>query len=442
MAPALGTPLESIRSAYRREMIWASILFAFIFLTVLGLGSSIIISDLSNKEVFKMLNGYSKELEESLARVPTTQTLTGFQQQKIVSTRLNEFLTDKKIFESVELYDAQGHLVPLEDRLKAGYLVPGADPKGLRPGEQEVETRNRIPISVPIPIEPGKMGTAILSVSQDVLARQATQFRNEMVVRLVVLMGIISMLLGLAFIYVLRLLRLTRRIEAEAQDQQRLSYIGLLSSGIAHEVKNPLNSIQMNLQLLEEEAASGTTPERLHTWIEPIQREIRRLERLVNDFLLYARPLTATAQPVRVQPVLESIAGLVAEEARQRGVRIAVEVPKDLPVLTTDESLLRTALMNLVFNAVQALDGGGTVTLRASAEGMVVRFEVTDDGPGIPADRREQIFEIFFTTKAGGTGLGLPIARRIVEALGGTLSLEEGEPGARFRVTLPWTQVI
>jgi signal transduction histidine kinase len=389
-----------------------------------------------------MLNGYSKELEDSLAKVPTTQTLTGFQQQKIVTTRINEFLTDKKIFESVELYDSQGRLVPIEDRLKAGYLVPGADPKGLKPGEREIETRNRIPISVPVPIEPGKMGTAILSVSQDVLARQATQFRNEMVVRLVILMGIISMLLGLAFTYVLRLLRLTRRIEAEAQDQQRLSYIGLLSSGIAHEVKNPLNSIQMNLQLLEEEAASGTTPEKLHTWIEPIQREIRRLERLVNDFLLYARPLTATAQPVRVQPVLESIAGLVAEEARQKGVRIAVEVPEDLPVLTTDESLLRTALMNLVFNAVQALEGGGRVTLSALAEGPVVRFEVADDGPGVPGDKRESVFQIFFTTKEGGTGLGLPIARRIVEALGGTLTLEEGEAGARFRATLPWTEAV
>jgi signal transduction histidine kinase len=442
MARPLGTPLESIRSAYRREVLWASILFAFIFLTVLGLGSSIVISDLSNKEVFKMLNGYSKELEESLAKVPTTQTLTGFQQQKIVSTRINEFLTDKKIFESVELYDSQGRLVPIEDRLKAGYLVPGADPKGLKPGEREIETRNRIPISVPVPIEPGKMGTAILSVSEDVLARQATQFRNEMVARIVILMGIISLLLGLAFIYVLRLLRLTRKIEAEAQDQQRLSYLGLLSSGIAHEVKNPLNSIQMNLQLLEEEAASGTTPEKLHTWIEPIQREIRRLERLVNDFLLYARPLTANAQPVRVQPVLESIAGLVAEEARQRGVRIAVEVPEDFPVLSTDESLLRTALMNLVFNAVQALDGGGTVTLRASAEGAVVEFEVADDGPGVPVDRREQVFEIFFTTKAGGTGLGLPIARRIVEALGGTLTLDASEAGACFRATLPWTEAV
>jgi signal transduction histidine kinase len=263
-----------------------------------------------------------------------------------------------------------------------------------------------------------------------------------MVVRIVVLMGIISLLLGLAFIYVLRLLRLTRKIEAEAQDQQRLSYLGLLSSGIAHEVKNPLNSIQMNLQLLEEEAASGTTPEKLHTWIEPIQREIRRLERLVNDFLLFARPLTASAQPIRVKPVLDSIAGLVAEEARQRGVQLVVTVPEDLPVLTTDESLLRTALMNLVFNAVQALEGGGTVTLKALAEGAAVRFEVSDNGPGVPEEKREAVFQIFFTTKAGGTGLGLPIARRIFEALGGSLSLDASAPGACFRATLPWTEAV
>lgn len=443
MTRSLDTPLESRRSAYRREVLWASILFAFIFLTVLGLGSSIVISDLSNKEVFKMLNGYSKELEESLAKVPTTQTLTGFQQQKIVSTRLNEFLTDKKIFESVELYDDQGHLVPLEDRLKAGYLVQGADPRGLRPGEQEIETRNRIPISVPVPIEPGKMGTAILSVSEDVLARQATRFRNEMVVRIVILMGIISLLLGLAFIYVLRLLRLTRRIEAEGQDQQRLSYLGLLSSGIAHEVKNPLNSIQMNLQLLEEEASSGATQEQIHDWIVPIQREIRRLERLVNDFLLFARPLNAGAQEVRARLLLESIAELVAEEARQRGVRIEVQAEEDLPVLMTDESLLRTALLNLVFNAVQAMEGGGIVTLSATSEGRAAIFEVADDGPGIPAGRREQIFDIFFTTKAGGTGLGLPIARRIVEGLGGSLDLLEREgPGTIFRASVPGAEVL
>ncbi len=438
MARPLGTPLESRRSAYRREVLWASVLFAFIFLTVLGLGSSIVISDLSNKEVFKMLNGYGRELEESLARVPTTRTLTGFQQQKIVTTRLNEFMTDKKIFDSFELYDDKGNLVHQEDRPVGGKIILGEDPSGLQKGQEQIETSPRVPIAVRVPIEPGKMGTAILSVSQDVLARQATRFRNEMVVRIVLLMGIILFLLGLAFIYVLRLLRLTRRIESDAQDQERLSYLGLLSSGIAHEVKNPLNSIQMNLQLLEEEAASGATQEQVHGWIVPIQREIRRLERLVNDFLLFARPLNAGAQEVRARLLLESIAELVAEEARQKGVRIVVEAEEDLPLLMTDESLLKTALLNLVFNAVQAMEGGGTVTLRASSEGKAAIFEVADDGPGISDDRREKIFDIFFTTKAGGTGLGLPIARRILEGLGGSLDLLDREgPGACFRAALP-----
>jgi signal transduction histidine kinase len=388
-----------------------------------------------------MLHGYTAELEQSLAKVPTTQTLTGYQQQKVISTRLNEFLTDKKIFDSVELYDEKGTLVHHEDKLKAWYPVQGADPKGLLPGQQEIETRGRVPISVRVPIEPGKVGTAILSVSEAVLAKQATEFRNDVVVKILCLMAIILLLFGLAFLYVLRLLRLTRSVEAESQDQQRLRYLGLLSSGIAHEVKNPLNSIQMNLQLLEEEAASGATPEKLHDWIEPIQREIRRLERLVNDFLLFARPLNTAPNPVQPKAVLESIAGLVAEEARQLGVTLAVEAPEDLPLVVTDENLLRTALMNLVFNALQALEQGGHVTLRASASGREVVFEVEDDGEGIPENRREDIFQIFFTTKTGGTGLGLPISRRIFEESGGSLALVPGKGrGACFRGSLPRTE--
>jgi signal transduction histidine kinase len=275
-------------------------------------------------------------------------------------------------------------------------------------------------------------------VSEAVLVKQATQFRNEMALKILGLMAIILLLFGLAFLYVLRILRLTRKVEAESQDQQRLSYLGLLSSGIAHEVKNPLNSIQMNLQLLEEEATSGVTPEKLHDWIQPIQREIKRLERLVNDFLLFARPLNAEPQPVRPAYVLESIAGLVAEEARQRGVQITVEAPGDLPEVDTDESLLRAALMNLVFNALQALDSGGSLALRASVQGGRLLFEVEDDGPGIPEEKREEVFQIFFTTKTGGTGLGLPIARRIFEESGGSLDLAPGSVrGACFRGILP-----
>lgn len=431
-------PLENRKSKFRRELIWASALFALIFLTVVGLGAVILIKDLGNKEVFKLLRGYSKELEASLANLPTTETLKGYQQEKVITTRLNEFLTDKKIFDSYELFDEKGNLVTQQDRLKAGYLVPGANPTGPQPGQSQIETGNRIPISVKVPISPGKLGTAILSVSEDVLARQATQFRNEMMAKVLELMGIILLMVGFAYLYVLRLLRISRRIEAEALDQQRLSYLGLLSSGMAHEIKNPLNSIQMNLQMLEEEVTSGSSPAEVAAWITPIQKEIRRLERLVNDFLLFARPLKPVLNPTEVPALLESISQLVSEEARHHGAVLKVEASPDLPPLWTDEGLLRTALLNLVLNAIQAQGGPGQICLKAAALDDHLVLDVCDEGPGIPEDRREQIFQIFFTTKVGGTGLGLPIARRIVEVLGGTLAptVPTG-PGACFRMSFP-----
>ncbi len=431
-------PVANRKSKLKRELVWASALFALMFLTVLGLGSTILIKDLSNKEVFKLLHGYSKELEGSLATLPTTETLKGYQQEKVISTRLNEFITDKKIFDSYELYDEKGHLVAQEDRLKAGGLVYGANPTGPQPGQQQIETGSRIPISVKVPISPGKLGTAILSVSEDVLARQATQFRNEMMVKVLELLGIILLMVGCAYLYVLRVLRISRRIEAEALDQQRLSYLGLLSSGMAHEIKNPLNSIQMNLQMLEEEVSSGSSPAEVAAWITPIQKEIRRLERLVNDFLLFARPLKPERAPVDVPALLESISQLVAEEARQLGAELQVDVAPGLTSLPTDEGLLRTALLNLVLNAIQAQGGPGRIALKASGDEGRVVIEVCDEGPGVPEDKREQIFQIFFTTKAGGTGLGLPIARRIAEVLGGTLALVGGDGrGACFRMSLP-----
>jgi two-component system, NtrC family, sensor kinase len=231
---------------------------------------------------------------------------------------------------------------------------------------------------------------------------------------------------------------MTRRIEAEFQDQKRLSYLGLLSSGIAHEIKNPLNSIQMNLQLLEEEIQSGAPPAQATTWIDPIQKEIRRLERLVNDFLLFARPMNPVPRLTNVLSVIESLAALVAGEAKAKEVALRVEAPEDLPEVETDESLLRTALLNLVLNAIQSQQGPGTVTVRAFSEGGTVSLEVEDEGPGIPAEKREEVFQIFYTTKAGGSGLGLPIARRIVEGLGGRLSVVEKEgSGACFRADLP-----
>ncbi|OYV99549.1 MAG: hypothetical protein B7X11_05335, partial [Acidobacteria bacterium 37-65-4] len=261
------------------------------------------------------------------------------------------------------------------------------------------------------------------------------------ITKLVGMILIILVMLGLAYLYVLRILRLTRRIEAEAQNQMRLSYLGLLSSGLAHEIKNPLNSLQMNLQLFEEEAASGAKPEQLASWIRPMEREIRRLERLVNDFLMFARPLKPAIQSTRVAAILEATAELVAEEARRKGVQVAWDVAPGLPSVETDEALLRTCVLNLVLNSIQAAQATGAIFMRAFPRGDKLVLEICDEGPGIPEDKREKIFEIFYTTKVGGTGLGLPIARRIAEGLGGTLDLTEKEgPGTCFRIVLPFNR--
>ena len=430
--------LETRQSAAKREFVWASIIFALMFLTVAGLGLTFIIQDLGNKEVLKMLHGYSTELETLIASMPTTEIVKGYRQQMVVTRQINEFLIGKQAFDSVQLYDEKGTLIYQQDRPTEGEVTLYGEPTGLKPGQQKVEAKNRIPIEMAVPIGPGKMGKAVLSVSEDVLARQTSSFREELSVKLIIMITVILFMVGLAYLYVLRVLTMTRRIEAEFQNQKRLSYLGLLSSGLAHEIKNPLNSIQMNLQLLEEEVHSGARPEQVASWIEPIQKEIRRLERLVNDFLVFARPMKPLVKQTNLLMVLESLTALVAGEAKAKELSVRVEASDDLPEVETDEGLLRTALLNLVLNAIQSSRGPGEVTVRAFSEGASVSIEVDDEGPGIPEEKREEIFELFYTTKPGGSGLGLPIARRIIEGLGGTLGLVERDgSGACFRAVLP-----
>jgi signal transduction histidine kinase len=419
-------------SAFKRELVWSAILFALMFGTVLALGSLILLRDLGDKEVIRMLNTYSKDLETQLKQVPSTQTLKGYQQQKVTVTRLNLFMAERKIFDSYKLYDEQGKLVKQGEVLRDGTFVEGDPPENLLPGQAQTTFSKKIPMVVDVPIEQGKVGKAIFSVSQEVLTRQAQEFRKEMMVKVLVMGCTILLLLAAAYLYVLRLLRLSRRIEFDAQKQERLSYLGLLSSGMAHEIKNPLNSIQMNLQLLEEEVLSGGDRESVRSWIDPIRKEIRRLEHLVNDFLLYARPMQPECRPFTVGPFLQAIAHFLEGEAAQRGVSLEVRVAPELPEICADEGLLRTALMNLVLNAIQSMPSGGKVRMDAGREGDRLRMDVVDTGPGIPLEKVEDIFQIFVTTKPGGTGLGLPIARRIAESHGGSLrAVPSGERGGK-----------
>ncbi len=230
---------------------------------------------------------------------------------------------------------------------------------------------------------------------------------------------------------------LSRELEAmrralESRDRQ----LKLMLGGVAHEVKNPLGGIELFSGLLDEELA-GAKPEiaEARSHVAKIRRELDYLKRIVEDFLAFAREQKLASARFDAKALVGGASGHLSGEAQGKGVALSCEA--ESASLDGDESLLTSALVNLVKNAVQASATGQAVLVSGRAEGARYVIEVSDTGPGIPLDAQERIFEPFFTTREKGTGLGLPLARKLVEAHRGTLSMRS-QPGATtFRVELP-----
>ncbi len=284
-------------------------------------------------------------------------------------------------------------------------------------------------------------GEIRVAVSQETSPVEIEALRRSLQIKVgaAAAFGIVVLLLG--FVYVLHLIRKNRMLEQSRLAAERRSYVGLLASGLAHEIRNPLNAMNMNLQMLEEELQGVAGPDAAD-WGELLastKSEIKRLERLVNNFLAYARPAEPRFDPRDLNVVLQEVAKFLQADFRQSSVNLVLELESLLPTVELDVTQFKQALMNLLVNARQVLRAGGTVILRsrAGAAGEVL-VEVEDDGPGIAPQDREKIFQVFYSNRGGGTGLGLPIARQIVERHGGTLEVESGrERGTTFRIRIP-----
>jgi signal transduction histidine kinase len=227
------------------------------------------------------------------------------------------------------------------------------------------------------------------------------------------------------------------RLETELVRRQRLAALGDVAAAFAHEVRNPLNAVSMGLQRLRAEFAPAPADE-YERFVALMQGEVRRLNTIVEQFLALARPLPLTPATFALDTVLHEIADLVAPQARHAGVTVRVAIAGVLPAVTADRDHVKQVVLNLVLNAVQAIGGEGTVTIGAVSVRDAVVITVEDTGPGVAAEVRGRIFDPYFTTKRSGVGLGLTIARRIAEAHGGRLDLEDRPgPGACFAFTLP-----
>jgi signal transduction histidine kinase len=258
----------------------------------------------------------------------------------------------------------------------------------------------------------------------------------------------------------MRLVQRARAAERRARDAARLAEIGAMTGGLAHEIKNPLSSIGLNAQLLAEGVDElPLDPEvkgRLTKRVGALRREVDRLRDILSDFLKFAGAMRLELRPTNVNEVVDELAEFFLPQAEAAGVRLRAELSPGPITAPLDATHFKQALLNLMLNGLQAMAPSGRGSAAAGSDGeLIIRTEqarrpgqerdecivrVIDTGPGIAPEHLEKIFTPYFTTKSGGSGLGLPTARRIVEEHGGTLEVHS-EPGrgTEFTIALPTT---
>ena len=246
---------------------------------------------------------------------------------------------------------------------------------------------------------------------------------------------LVALLFGLGLGLALRALERTRLAHGRAE---RLAAVGQMAAMVAHEVRNPLGTLRGQVELACEKLAPEAPPRERERFTEMIG-EIDRINRLTEEFLGLARDLPLDLAPAELGALAASIARELEVSARGAGARIEAVAPPAPVVASVDAGKLRQALHNLVLNAVQVGGAGTRVQIDVGANSACARVTVTDDGPGVPAELAATLFEPFVTARPGGSGLGLAVARRVVERHDGELVLEStpGERGARFSIYLP-----
>jgi two-component system NtrC family sensor kinase len=235
-----------------------------------------------------------------------------------------------------------------------------------------------------------------------------------------------------------RMVGAVARAQSRAVSNERLAAIGKMAAHVTHEIRNPLSSIGLNIELLEEELATAQVPGESRALLQAITREVERLEHLSEEYLRVARLPSPRMEADDVAGAVREIVDFARPEMERAGCQVSLHVDASLPPALYDESQIRQALLNLLRNAREAMADGGAIDVYVKPEGMSVVVSVEDRGGGIPDDIRARVFDPFFSTKGEGTGLGLAITRQIVEAHGGTVTCDAREGGGtRFRIALP-----
>ncbi|MBI2218170.1 MAG: HAMP domain-containing protein [Candidatus Rokubacteria bacterium] len=229
--------------------------------------------------------------------------------------------------------------------------------------------------------------------------------------------------------------------QAQLIRSERIAVTGQIAAGVTHEIRTPLNSLAINVQLLRRELSGDAGPPSFREFLDAVatlEYEITRINRILEEFVNFARLPVPKLEPVEIDALLQETLGLLRPQAAAAGVRIEPITPMSAASVKGDGDQLRQVFLNLAQNAFQAMPNGGVLGVEVGRDSERVKIAIADSGPGVPEAERELIFQPFVSSKTDGLGLGLPIVRRIVEAHGGSVSCEvRVAGGAVFTVRLP-----
>jgi polar amino acid transport system substrate-binding protein len=214
-------------------------------------------------------------------------------------------------------------------------------------------------------------------------------------------------------------------LEKQVMQTDKLASIGTFTAGLAHEIRNPLNSVNLQLLLLERRILDGTrfTETESIELINIVREEVSRLDSLVTEFLFFAKPLNLDFHPCNIHRILDDVFALFYARIEQNDITLERDYIDNMPLLSLDAEKIKQAFINIVQNSIEAMVDGGVLAVSTELSSKKVIVKVEDSGPGIPREDLDKVFEVFYTSKEKGTGLGLPISFHIIEMHGGTIEI-------------------
>ncbi len=353
-----------------------------------------------------------------------------------------------QVYKGSELLLHEGGDVPARplDDVVAGATIPRRSIRDrLFEAGSRGATSGTCRVTFPLELGTESSGRLVAGIEVASIASQLGALSERLSMRALRLSLVGTSLLALVAIYIIHLNERTRKLELKLEEEKRLAYVGTIAAGMVHEIRNPLSSVKMNIQMIEDrlgefgEKASGY----LVNKVARIRRETARLEESVNNFLAFARPKPLKRCWAELNEAVDRVVEFLEPVCARDGIRVVRDFSPSLPQVYIDPEQLGQAVENLIRNAHQAIGKDGIIEIYTGRRGDYLEIRVSDTGPGIPADVQDRIFEVFYTTKEGGSGLGLTIVKQIAEAHDGGVSFDTIEKrGTTFTIGIPIEQRI